>query len=78
MALETPRGRTNRFGGFRGTGGGSEGANLRGGLIVLIVDCYGFKVFRLEYLIAIQTSDIIDPVTPRQNLGSGMLANLHT
>jgi hypothetical protein len=47
-------------------------------LIVFFIDCYGFEVLRLEHLIAIQTSDVIDPVTPRQYLGSGMLTNLHT
>ncbi len=46
-------------------------------MIVVVVDRDGFEIFSLEYLVAIQASDIIDPVTPRENLCAGVLANRH-
>ncbi|HXF26065.1 MAG TPA: hypothetical protein VN610_02265 [Bryobacteraceae bacterium] len=33
--------------------------------VVLVIDRNGFEIFRLENLIAIQTSDIINPIAPR-------------
>ena len=49
-----------------------------GWLIVLVVNRHRFEVLSFEYLVTIQASDIVDPIAPRQYLGSGMLAHLHS
>jgi len=49
-----------------------------GGLVVLFVGGDGFKVFGFKYLVTFQASDIIDPVAPRQNLGTTVIAGLHS
>jgi len=49
-----------------------------GGLIVLFVGGDGFKVFSFKYLVTFQAADIIDPVAPRQNLGTTVIAGLHS
>jgi len=48
-----------------------------GGLIVLVVSGNWLKVFGLENLVAIETTHIVDPVAPCQNLGTRVLADLH-
>jgi hypothetical protein len=48
-----------------------------GWLIVLVINGHRFEVFRLKYLVTIQAADIVNPIAPRQDLGSGVLANLH-
>jgi len=50
---------------------------LGGGLVVFFVGRHGLKVFCFKYLVAIQAPDIIDPVAPRQNLGTTVIAGLH-
>jgi hypothetical protein len=47
-------------------------------LVVLFEGRDGFEVFRFKYLVAFQASDIIDPVAPRQNLGTTVIAGLHS
>ena len=36
-----------------------------------------FEVFSFEHLVTIQATDIVDPVAPRQNLGTTVIAGLH-
>ncbi|MGH9614281.1 MAG: hypothetical protein ACRD4P_14505, partial [Bryobacteraceae bacterium] len=43
--------------------------------IVLVIDRNGLEVFRLENLIAVQTPDVIDPITPREDLCAVMLTD---
>ena len=50
---------------------------LGGGLVVFLVGGHGFQIVRFEYLVAFQAPDIIDPVAPRQNLGTTVIAGLH-
>ena len=49
-----------------------------GGLVVLFVGGHSFEVFRFKNLVTIQASDIIDPIAPRQNLGTTVIAGLHS
>lgn len=49
-----------------------------GGLVVLFIDRHGFEVFRFENLVTIQASDIIDPIAPRHDLGTTVIAGLHS
>src|SRR5580693_6020950 len=53
------------------------GFALRGGLVVFFERRDGFEVFGFKYLVTIQASDIVDPVAPRHNLGSTVIAGLH-
>lgn len=48
-----------------------------GGLVVVLVDRYRLKVLGLEHLIAIEAAHVINTITPCQDLGAGMLADLH-
>jgi hypothetical protein len=48
-----------------------------GRLIVVVVDGYAFQIFSLEDLVAVQAADVIDPVTPRENLSAFMLTDRH-
>lgn len=43
-------------------GGGSFGESQLSGLIVVIVHRYRLQILRLKNLVALQASDIIDPV----------------
>jgi len=63
-----------RFGGSFETELGRSACYSGSWLVVLIVNGHGFQVFRLKHLVAIQASDVIDPIAPRQDFGSGMLA----
>src|ERR1035441_4047655 len=49
-----------------------------GGLVVLFVDGDSFEVFSFKNLVTFQAADIIDPVAPRQNLGTTVIAGLHS
>jgi hypothetical protein len=48
-----------------------------GGLVVLFVGGDGFQIFGFKNLIAIETAHVIHAVSPRQNLGTTVLAGLH-
>jgi hypothetical protein len=51
---------------------------LGGGLVVLVVGGKdGFQVLGFEYLVAIQASKIVHPVTPGQHFSAGVIAGLH-
>jgi len=47
-------------------------------LVVLFERRYGFEVFGFKNLVTIQAADIVDPVAPRQNLGTTVIAGLHS
>ena len=46
-------------------------------MVVFLVGGHGFQIVCFEYLVAVQAPDIIDPVAPRQNLGTTVIAGLH-
>ena len=48
-----------------------------GRLIVVVVNGYAFQIFGLENLVAVQTADIIDPVTPGEDFSARMLTDRH-
>ena len=52
---------------------GSDGHN-EGELLFVLFYLYGFKVFGLENLAAVQALDVVDAVAPGDDLGAGMVA----
>ncbi len=46
-------------------------------MIVVVVNGYAFQVFGFKDLVTVQAADIIDPVTPCENLGARMLTIRH-
>jgi len=50
-------------------------AHGRRGLILVFFDDYGFQVFGVEYLPAIQAFDVIHPVSPGNDLCTVVLAS---
>jgi hypothetical protein len=48
---------------------------LAAGLLFVVFDFYGFKVFGLEDLAAIQAFDVVDAVTAGNDLGTGMVTS---
>ena len=45
------------------------------GLLVVLFYLYGFKVFGLKDLAAIQAFDVVDTIAPGDDLGAGMVAS---
>ena len=46
-------------------------------MIVVVVNRYAFQVFGFKDLVTVQAADIIDPVTPCENLSARMLTVRH-
>jgi hypothetical protein len=51
--------------------------SVLGRLIVVVVNRYALQVFGFKDLVTVQASDIIDPVTPCENLSARMLTIRH-
>ena len=52
---------------------------MQGGLFFVVFDFYGFKVISLEDLAAIQAFDVINAISPGDDLGTIVVTSgLHT